>query len=84
MNLLQLISLLLPSYNPVQQPVDDTIEVLEDYPECGQLGDASNKECFWGCDWEPSPLEGLDDRHILGLIHYKVLLLGMCQDVCQC
>ena len=70
MNLIQLLSLLLPSYP--KQSADDTREVLRDYPGCGQLGDISKKECYWSCDWGHNPLYGLNETGILALIEDKI------------
>ena len=73
MNLLQLLTLLLPNKTPniVKK------EVLRDYPGCGQLGDPSKKECFWGCDWVQSPIAGKSVNEAFGLIGYKLEELGM-------
>ena len=79
MNITQLLTLLLPTYRP--QSGEVTKEVLRDFPGCGQLGDPEKKECFWGCNWEPSPLEGIkgDLGKIELLIGAKIQSLGMCQ-----
>jgi len=29
--------------------------MLRNYPNCGELGNENNKECFWDCDWQPIP-----------------------------
>ena len=89
MNIVQLLTLLLPSYRP-QEPEETPKEVWRDYPGCGQLGDPNKKECFWDCDWGPNPLEGLSrDRPtilnggldgILQFMEAKMQPLGMCQD----
>ena len=62
--------------------------MLRDYPGCGQLGDTSNKECFWNCDWGPNPLDnithpfyGLNKTRTLSLIEDKLEDLGICQDL---
>ena len=77
MNLLKLLSLLLPSYTP--QSGDDTREVLRDYPGCGQLGDKNKKECFWSCGWGPNPAKELDVTGLSALLYDKLEDLGMCQ-----
>ena len=84
MNIVQLLTLLLPSYRP-QEPGETPKEVWRDYPGCGQLGDPNKKECFWDYDWGPSPLEGVkgDPQKQLDLLVAKLQLLGMCQDLCE-
>ena len=91
MNIAQLLTLLLPTHVP--QTGEAPREVLRDFPGCGQLGDPNKQECFWDCDWGPSPLEGLqgdvgtilngelDD--ILRFMEAKIESLGMCQELCK-
>ena len=79
MNLLQLLTLLLPNKTPTTNNVKK--EVLRDYPGCGQLGDPSKKECFWGCDWVQSPIAGKSVNEAFGLIGDKLEELGMKQNL---
>ena len=77
MNLLQLLTLLLPNKTPniVKK------EVLRDYPGCGQLGDPSKKECFWGCDWVQSPIAGQSSTDSINIVFNKIYELGMGQNL---
>ena len=33
------------------------VEVLKDFPHCGELGNEDNKLCYWNCEWQPFSAE---------------------------
>ena len=79
MNIVQLLSLLIHETPP--ETSEDTREILRNYPGCGQLGNPSNKECFWDCEWGPNPFLEISQQQVFFLLYDNLIQLGMCQDI---